>query len=90
MMPSAVGQNFGPNWAVLILRNLEETVLFDTAATSINAYMDTPAEAAWRSIRAANLSAYRCPSGARRRPMLVERSPTPEPTFSGLPHRRYS
>jgi hypothetical protein len=30
------------------------------------------------------------PRGARRRPMLVERSPTPEPTFPGLPDRRYS
>lgn len=60
--PATVGQNFGPNWAVLILPNLEETALFDTAATSINAYMDTPGEAAWRSIRTANVSAYRCPS----------------------------
>jgi hypothetical protein len=38
----------------------------------------------------AGSGAAKVSSRARRRPMLVERSPTPEPTFPGLPHRRSS
>lgn len=60
--PATVGQNVGPNWAVLILPNLEQSGLFDSAATSIKAYMDTPAENAWRSIRTTAVSTYQCPS----------------------------
>jgi hypothetical protein len=38
----------------------------------------------------AGSGAAKVSSRARIRPMLVERSPTPEPTFPGTPHRRYS
>jgi len=57
-----VDQNFGPNWAVLILPYLEQKPLFDSVATSVNAYMTTPAEAGWRSLRSTVVPVYRCPS----------------------------
>ena len=60
--PADAGQNFGPNWAVVILPYIEQKPLFDTVSTSVKAYMTTPGENAWRAVRSTNLTVLRCPS----------------------------
>ncbi|MFM8413138.1 MAG: DUF1559 domain-containing protein [Planctomycetota bacterium] len=54
-------QNFGPNWAVLILPYIEQTGLFREAEASVQAY-PTTGDANWRSIRGTVVSTYRCAS----------------------------
>src|SRR4051812_30601402 len=49
------GQNFGPNWMVLILPFVEQGPLYNTVSASIQAYATTPAEAGWRSIRSTRI-----------------------------------
>ena len=59
--PADYGQNFGPNWAVLILPQLEQANLFSGVSASVISYPLT-GDAGWRSLRGVNLKAYRCPS----------------------------
>lgn len=59
--PGDHDQNFGPNWAVLILPQLDELALYDTYAESINAYPQS-GDAAWRAIRSTTLPVLLCPS----------------------------
>jgi prepilin-type N-terminal cleavage/methylation domain-containing protein len=60
--PATNGQNFGPNWAVLILPFVEQAPLYDSVSGSIKAYMTTPAEAGWRSLSNTKVGVYLCPS----------------------------
>ncbi|MCE9563641.1 MAG: DUF1559 domain-containing protein, partial [Planctomycetes bacterium] len=55
-------QNFGPNWAVLILPYIEQGNLYATVQASIQAYPTTAAEAGWRSIVGTRIKTYLCPS----------------------------
>jgi prepilin-type N-terminal cleavage/methylation domain-containing protein/prepilin-type processing-associated H-X9-DG protein len=55
-------QNFGPNWAVLILPYIEQGNLFSQVSASIQAYPTTAAEAGWRSIVGTRIKTYLCPS----------------------------
>jgi prepilin-type N-terminal cleavage/methylation domain-containing protein len=54
-------QNFGPNWAVLILPYIEQSALYESYQQSIYAY-PTTGDNAWRSMKAVDLSIMRCPS----------------------------
>ena len=60
--PSDQNQNFGPNWAVLVLPYIEQKPLWDTVADSVQRYMTNNAESAWRSVRGTRLSIFICPS----------------------------
>jgi len=66
--PADFNQNFGPNWAILLLPQLEQGPLFNQVVTSVNNYIANVNNAAvtpdqnWRSIRGTELSVYRCPS----------------------------
>jgi prepilin-type N-terminal cleavage/methylation domain-containing protein/prepilin-type processing-associated H-X9-DG protein len=59
--PGDHDQNFGPNWALLILPQLDELSLYDTHVASINAYSQT-GDAAWRAIRSTTMPVMQCPS----------------------------
>jgi prepilin-type N-terminal cleavage/methylation domain-containing protein/prepilin-type processing-associated H-X9-DG protein len=68
MMHSAVSAvdnydlNFGPNWAVLILPYIEQGPLFNQAAASVNAYLNT-GDSAWRNlVKGVTIPTYLCPS----------------------------
>ncbi|MGL4421258.1 MAG: type II secretion system protein, partial [Gemmataceae bacterium] len=54
-------ENFGPNWAVLILPFIEQDNLHAQVATSIKDY-PTTGDSGWRSIRGTTLKTYLCPS----------------------------
>src|SRR5262249_39322177 len=56
-------QNFGPNWAVLILPFVEQDNLFNSQKASIWSYM-TSGNNAWRSVRGMSLKVYLCPADA--------------------------
>jgi len=58
---NANGQNFGPNWIVLILPHFEQDNLYRQVSTSIQAYMTT-GDAGWRSVRGTKIKTLRCPS----------------------------
>jgi prepilin-type N-terminal cleavage/methylation domain-containing protein/prepilin-type processing-associated H-X9-DG protein len=57
----ASGQNFGPNWAVMILPYIEQDELYRNIATSVKNYMIN-GDSNWRSVRGAKLAIFRCPS----------------------------
>ncbi len=54
-------QNFGPNWAVLILPYMEQANMFDSVATSVQGY-PINGDATWRSIRGNKIKTFLCPS----------------------------
>jgi prepilin-type processing-associated H-X9-DG protein len=54
-------QNFGPNWAVLILPYIEQNNLYNQYATSIQNY-PTTGDSGWRAMRSNTLATYLCPS----------------------------
>jgi prepilin-type processing-associated H-X9-DG protein len=54
-------QNFGPNWAVLILPYIEQDNLYNQVSTSIQNY-PTTGDSGWRNIRGTQLKSYLCPS----------------------------
>lgn len=54
-------QNFGPNWAVLIMPYIEQAPLYDSVALSVKDY-PTTGDATWRNIRGAKLKGFVCPS----------------------------
>jgi len=54
-------QNFGPNWAVLLLPYIEQAPMFNTVATNVNNYMIT-GDSGWRAIRGNKIKTYLCPS----------------------------
>ncbi|WP_439626928.1 DUF1559 domain-containing protein [Gemmata sp.] len=60
--PTRFGQNFGPNWAVLILPYIEQGNLYSQVSASIQAYPTTLAEAGWRAIVGTRIKTYLCPS----------------------------
>jgi len=53
--------NFGPNWAVLILPQIEQTAMYNQYAASIQAYKAT-GDANWRNMRGNTIKTYVCPS----------------------------
>jgi prepilin-type N-terminal cleavage/methylation domain-containing protein/prepilin-type processing-associated H-X9-DG protein len=68
MMNSSVGnpadfnQNFGPNWAVLVLAHVEQGALYNLAFPSIQSYMST-GDSSWRNIvKGVKVPIYVCPS----------------------------
>lgn len=60
--PGQVNQNFGPNWAVLVLPYIEQSALYYTVSDSIGRYMTTNTENGWRSVRGQKLSVMICPA----------------------------
>ncbi len=54
-------QNFGPNWAVMILPYIEQTALYASVQDSVQSYVKT-GNAAWRSVRGAKIPVLLCPS----------------------------
>jgi prepilin-type N-terminal cleavage/methylation domain-containing protein/prepilin-type processing-associated H-X9-DG protein len=66
--PADYNQNFGPNWAILLLPQLEQGPLYNQQATSIVNYQQNINNAAvtpdqnWRNIRGTILSVMQCPS----------------------------
>jgi len=54
-------QNFGPNWAVLILPYIEQGAMFTQAQASIIAYPGN-GDQGWRSIRGNRIKTFLCPS----------------------------
>ena len=54
-------QNFGPNWAVLILPYIEQGNMFQQVATSVSSY-PINGDANWRGIRGNMVKTYLCPS----------------------------
>lgn len=59
--PSRHAENFGPNWAVLILPYIEQTALYNQATAGISNYMSN-GDATWRAVRSSNVKTFRCPS----------------------------
>ncbi|NBO91494.1 MAG: DUF1559 domain-containing protein [Planctomycetia bacterium] len=59
--PSNYDQNFGPNWAVLILPYIEQGNLYNSIANSVTNYATT-GDSGWRSIRNQNVKTFLCPS----------------------------
>ncbi len=57
----ATGQNFGPNWVVLILPHIEQDNLYRQASSSIQSYMTT-GDANWRVVRSTRVKGMLCPS----------------------------
>jgi prepilin-type N-terminal cleavage/methylation domain-containing protein/prepilin-type processing-associated H-X9-DG protein len=58
---SDYNENFGPNWAVLILPYVEQDNLFKQYFTSIKAY-PTNGDSGWRGMRSNVIKLYVCPS----------------------------
>jgi prepilin-type N-terminal cleavage/methylation domain-containing protein len=58
--------NFGPNWAVLILPYISEGPAYAAIAESVDNYMKTPGEAGWRSVRSHIVKPYLCPTDRAR------------------------
>jgi prepilin-type N-terminal cleavage/methylation domain-containing protein/prepilin-type processing-associated H-X9-DG protein len=54
-------QNFGPNWAVLILPYIEQQSLYSQYQASITSYVTT-GDAGWRGMRGTKIKTYLCPS----------------------------
>jgi prepilin-type N-terminal cleavage/methylation domain-containing protein/prepilin-type processing-associated H-X9-DG protein len=54
-------QNFGPNWAILLLPQIEQGPLYNTISTSVNNYMTT-GDSGWRAARVNKIATYLCPS----------------------------
>jgi len=59
--PTTSGDNFGPNWLVLILPYFEQDNLYRQVTVSLSNYMTT-GDNNWRSIRGQTISNLRCPS----------------------------
>ncbi len=57
----ARSQNFGPNWLVLLLPQLEQGPLYDTAGPSAADYMNTGGDG-WRVVRTTLVPLFRCPA----------------------------
>ncbi|MDB5307668.1 MAG: prepilin-type cleavage/methylation protein [Gemmataceae bacterium] len=58
---SDYNQNFGPNWAVLLLPHIEQGAMFNQVSSSVNNYMAND-DANWRSIQGNKIKTYLCPS----------------------------
>ena len=58
---SNYNQNFGPNWAVLILPYIEQGPMYSQVSTSVQNY-PINGDANWRSIRGNRVKTYLCPS----------------------------
>jgi prepilin-type N-terminal cleavage/methylation domain-containing protein/prepilin-type processing-associated H-X9-DG protein len=54
-------QPFGPNWAVLILPQIEQGPLYNQVQAAVNSYL-TDSNTAWRAIRVTRIPTYLCPS----------------------------
>src|SRR5438105_3043090 len=61
--PADYNQNFGPNWAVLILPYIEQDNMYQQVAASVISY-PTTGDASWRSLRGNKIKTYLCPSDA--------------------------
>jgi prepilin-type N-terminal cleavage/methylation domain-containing protein/prepilin-type processing-associated H-X9-DG protein len=59
--PTRAGQNWGPNWIVLILPFIEQGPLYQQYATSITSYMNT-GDRSWRGMRSVKINLLLCPS----------------------------
>lgn len=59
--PYDYNENFGPNWAVLILPHIEQTAMFMQVQPSVRAYPAT-GDSGWRSIRGNIIKILLCPA----------------------------
>jgi prepilin-type N-terminal cleavage/methylation domain-containing protein/prepilin-type processing-associated H-X9-DG protein len=57
----ATGQNFGPNWVVLILPYIEQANMYNQYSTSISNYMSN-GDSNWRNMRGNLIPTMLCPS----------------------------
>ncbi|MSR30686.1 MAG: DUF1559 domain-containing protein [Gemmataceae bacterium] len=58
---SRFGENFGPNWAILILPYIEQSAMYTQVASSVTNYMAN-GDATWRSVRGNKLKVFLCPT----------------------------
>ncbi len=59
--PADWNQNFGPNWAIMILPHIEQGNLYNTQSANITNYMKDN-NSGWRAVRTATIATYLCPS----------------------------
>jgi prepilin-type N-terminal cleavage/methylation domain-containing protein/prepilin-type processing-associated H-X9-DG protein len=59
----SMAQNFGPNWAVLLLPYMEQDNLYNLYSGSIQAYMTT-GDINWRGLRTSRIPTLICPSNS--------------------------
>ena len=59
--PADYNQNFGPNWAIMLLPYIEQDNLYRTVQQNVGNYM-TDNNSAWRVIRNTRLPGLTCPS----------------------------
>ena len=57
----ANGQNFGPNWVVLILPHIEQSAMYNQVSSSVRDY-PVNGNSNWRSIRGNKIKTLLCPS----------------------------
>jgi hypothetical protein len=57
----ASGQNFGPNWVVLVLPHVEQGPLYNQYQTGITNYLTT-GDSSWRGLRSVSIPTLLCPS----------------------------
>jgi prepilin-type N-terminal cleavage/methylation domain-containing protein len=57
----AAGNAFGPNWAVLILPDIEQGNLYSLHENNIKTYL-TNGNTAWKAVGQAKIATFRCPS----------------------------
>jgi len=66
VLPNGVGvndeNNFGPNWAVLILPYIEQAPLFNSVSQSIQNVRNGANDTNWKAIRSSIVPIYVCPS----------------------------
>jgi len=62
-IPNTATQNFGPNWAILILPYIEQSALFTSVAPSVQEYMST-GDTGWHSIVGETIPIFLCPTDA--------------------------
>jgi prepilin-type N-terminal cleavage/methylation domain-containing protein len=60
---SDYNQNFGPNWAVMILPYIDQANPYNQVSGSLKNYM-VNGDATWRSVRSQRIPAFLCPSDA--------------------------
>lgn len=59
--PADFNQNFGPNWAILLLPYIEQENVIKPYAASVIAYPSN-GDSSWRAIRSNKIKTYLCPS----------------------------
>ncbi len=80
--PDGNGNNFGPNWAVMILPYIEQAPLYNQQVASIQNYQANGGSNAWRAIGNVTIKSYVCPSD-NQGPAYTGGASTPAATPAG-------